>query len=68
MYLKCEPWRGDFGFHKFNKQNYGTNLLPPAPLPYWNVGNINYLKKLPEAKKLPDSVKEHYNEGDHRTS
>lgn len=54
--LRCDPERGDFGFHIFENRYIHRNkkLLPNMRFPYYLVGNL----KSPGAETLPDFVKE----------
>ncbi|KAK7165598.1 hypothetical protein R3I93_005612 [Phoxinus phoxinus] len=60
MIYKCDPTKGDFGFHLFEKRNddFGNKLRPDADHPYYVVGNLN-IKKYPKAKYLPGYVSKH---------
>ncbi|XP_039511295.1 uncharacterized protein LOC120466756 [Pimephales promelas] len=59
MLCEYEPADGYFGFHSFEKRNYGNKLLPDEYHPYYVVGNLN-TKKYPKAKDLPKYVSEDY--------
>jgi len=47
MLCEYEPADGYFGFHSFEKRNYGNKLLPDEYHPYYVVGNLN-TKKYPK--------------------
>ncbi|XP_072526261.1 uncharacterized protein [Salminus brasiliensis] len=49
----CSPHRGDFGFRPFYNKD---RLLPPANLPYYDLGNLNHA----EAGDLPEYVRGEY--------
>lgn len=56
MTMRCDPERGDFGFHLFENRYIQRNrkLLPDMRFPYYLVGNL----KSPGADMLPALVKE----------
>uniref|UniRef100_A0A671LD21 Uncharacterized protein n=1 Tax=Sinocyclocheilus anshuiensis TaxID=1608454 RepID=A0A671LD21_9TELE len=45
MTAECNPTNGDFGFHRFHNRD---GLLPYSDLLYYEAGNLNSIRSLPD--------------------